>query len=379
MRTNILVVDDDKQIRILLSNALRQLGGFAVEVATTAEEAIRKIEGSKVDLALVDLQLPGMDGLELITEIMRYRSEILTVLMTGRGSIDSAVEAMKRGASDYLTKPIDLDELMARLRRVLLLQERFVSIKMLADQLQRANQELTRLDEMKTSFLLHASHELRTPLTALRSMIQLIRDGKAGTITDQQEEFLSIARTNIDHLANIVNDLLDLSRIESGRMELNLAPLDLEGLVGYIHTLLLPQAEEKSIRLTCDVPDDLPMVWGDREKVERIMMNLVGNAFKFTPEGGIVCISAGTFGEDGKNAVVSVRDSGIGIPKDQLANVFERFYQVKGADNGKGNGIGIGLAITKGLVEAHQGTIWVESEVGKGSQFVFTLPISEEP
>jgi len=150
-------------------------------------------------------------------------------LMTGRGSIDSAVEAMKRGASDYLTKPIDLDELMARLRRVLLFQERFVSIKMLADQLQRANQELTRLDEMKTTFLLHASHELRTPLTALRSMIQLIREGKAGTITDQQEEFLSIARTNIDHLANIVNDLLDLSRIESGRMELNLAPLIWKG------------------------------------------------------------------------------------------------------------------------------------------------------
>jgi len=160
---------------------------------------------------------------------------------------------------------------------------------------------------------------------------------------------------------------------------LNLAPLDLEGLIGYIHTLLLPQAEEKSIRLTCDVPEGLPMVWGDREKVERILMNLVGNAFKFTPEGGTVSISAGTLGEDGKYAVVSVRDSGIGIPKDQLASVFERFYQVKGGDNGKGNGIGIGLAITKGLVEAHQGTIWVESEVGKGSQFIFTLPISEEP
>jgi len=327
--------------------------------------------------------MPKMDGLELITRVLAAKPQILTILMTGHGSVDSAIEAMKRGASDFLTKPISLDELFLRLRKVLEEKNRFMSLKDYAAELERANQELKRIDQMKSEFVSVASHELRTPLSAIKNAVQLILKGKTGEINETQVRFLSLAERNIDRLTNILNDLLNLSRIESGKVEMSLEDFDLKGVIELVAVSLKPQADVKSIQLETEVPEQLPMVYGDREKIEQILINLIGNALKFTPEGGQIRIMVEPYpvhpeGESAQMVSVSVKDTGIGIPKEHLEAVFEKFHQVEGSLQRSLGGTGLGLAITKGLVEALNGKIWVESEIGKGSTFTLTLPAAQK-
>jgi signal transduction histidine kinase/GGDEF domain-containing protein len=326
--------------------------------------------------------MPKMDGLQLVTEIARSKPEILTVLMTGHGSIDSALEAMKRGASDYLMKPLNLDELIIRIRKVLEEKQRFVRLKDFADQLERANQELRRVDAMKSEFVSVASHELRTPLAAIKNAVQLMLSGKTGEVNENQEKFLSMADRNINRLTNILNDLLSLSRIESGKIELNFQNVALKRIIELTASSIRPQADVKSIQIEVGVPEQLPAVYGDPEKIEQILTNLIGNSIKFTAEGGKILITAkplpkGKEGGYGDRVDVSVIDTGIGIPPEHLESIFEKFHQVEGSLHRSVSGTGLGLAITKGLVEAHQGKIWAESEVGKGSTFIFTLPMAE--
>jgi signal transduction histidine kinase/GGDEF domain-containing protein len=382
MENRILVVDDEKEIRDFLYKALSRMGGFHVEAAETAEEALKKIEKDPFDLVLTDLKMPKMDGLQLVTEIARSKPEILTVLMTGHGSIDSALEAMKRGASDYLMKPLNLDELIIRIRKVLEEKQRFVRLKDFADQLERANQELRRVDAMKSEFVSVASHELRTPLAAIKNAVQLMLSGKTGEVNENQEKFLSMADRNINRLTNILNDLLSLSRIESGKIELNFQNVALKRIIELTASSIRPQADVKSIQIEVGVPEQLPAVYGDPEKIEQILTNLIGNSIKFTAEGGKILITAkplpkGKEGGYGDRVDVSVIDTGIGIPPEHLESIFEKFHQVEGSLHRSVSGTGLGLAITKGLVEAHQGKIWAESEVGKGSTFIFTLPMAE--
>jgi len=377
MQNRILVVDDEKEIRDFLLKTLTRLKGYDVELAENGEEALKKIEKGNFDLVLTDLKMPDPDGLQLVTEIGKSKPEILTVLMTGHGTIDSALEAMKRGASDYLTKPLNLNEMMVRLEKVLEDRQRFVKLRDFATQLEKANQELKRIDEMKSEFVSVASHELRTPLAAIKNAVQLILQGKTGEINENQKNFLSMADRNISRLTNILNDLLNLSRIESGKIDLNFEELDPRTLIEFILSSLKPQADGKSLQLSIEIQRELPAVYGDREKVEQILTNLVGNAIKFTPEGGEITVSALPSPRGRNKLAISVRDSGIGISEDQFEKIFEKFHQVEGSLHRSVSGTGLGLAITKGLVEAHHGEIWVESQIGKGSTFTFTLSISE--
>jgi signal transduction histidine kinase len=377
MENRILVVDDEKEIREMLWKAFNRLSNFRVELAEDGEEALKKIEQQNFDLVLTDLKMPGKDGLQLVDDIAKSKPEILTVLMTGHGTIDSALEAMKQGASDYLMKPLNLEEMVVRLQRVLEERKRFVRLRDFAAQLERANLELKRVDQMKSEFISVASHELRTPLATIKNVVQLILKGKTGEINEVQTNFLSMAEKNIDRLTNILTNLLDLSRIESGKIQMKSEELDLRGVIEFILSSLKPQADGKSIQLNMEVAEEIRRVYGDREKIEQILTNLIGNAIKFTSEGGEVSVLAKPFHEQGGMVAISVRDSGIGIPEDQLEKVFGKFYQVEGSLNRSVSGTGLGLAITKELVEASDGTIWVESEVGKGSTFTFTLPVSK--
>lgn len=382
MESRILVVDDEKEIRSFLSRALTRLGGFQVELAESGEEALQKIEKEPFDLILTDLKMPKMDGLQLISEIGKSKPETLTMIMTGHGTIDSALEAMKRGATDYLMKPLNLDELIVRIRKVLDEKQRFVRLRDFADQLEKANQELRRIDGMKSEFVSVASHELRTPLTAIKNAVQLVLKGTAGKINENQAKFLSMAERNINRLTNILNDLLNLSRIESGKIELKFENIELKGIIELTTSSLRSNGDGKSIKIDVEINEHLPAVYGDPEKIEQILTNLIGNAIKFTPEGGRILVTAQPLTHDGKaghgdRVAISIKDTGIGIPSEHLDAIFEKFHQVEGSLQRSVSGTGLGLAIAKGLVEAHQGQIWVESEVGKGSTFTFTLPISE--
>jgi signal transduction histidine kinase/DNA-binding response OmpR family regulator len=250
-------------------------------------------------------------------------------------------------------------------------------LKEYATELERANQGLRKIDEIKSEFVAVASHELRTPLAAIKNAVQLMLQGRTGEINENQAKFLLMAERNINRLTSILNNLLDLSRIESGKIGLQFEEIDIREPIEFVLSSLKPQADGKSVQLNVEVEKDLPSVYGDRAKVEQILTNLVGNAIKFTLQGGTISVLAAPYHGDGNMVAISVRDSGIGIPEDQLEKVFEKFYQVEGSLHRTVSGTGLGLAITKGLVEANHGKIWVESEVGKGSTFTFTLPISK--
>lgn len=243
-------------------------------------------------------------------------------------------------------------------------------------ELARANEELNKLDQMKSDFIATVSHELRTPLTAIKNAVDLLVNKEAGPLTNHQDRFLSIAARNIRRLSTMINDILDFSKIEAGKLELRFAEVHLASVIKQVLATYQAQAQTGAVRLQMDCDQDMPAVYGDPDRLEQVMGNLLGNALKFTPKGGQITLTA----HRGQEAVeVRVADTGVGIAPEHQVHLFERFYQVGDSLTKSTVGSGLGLAIVKELVEAHGGTIRVESEVGKGSTFIFTLHASSSP
>ncbi len=243
-------------------------------------------------------------------------------------------------------------------------------------QLEVANERLKELDRLKSDFVSNVSHELRTPLTAIKGAVDLILREVPGPLNEKQSHYLARVRSNTEHLAGLINDLLDLSKIEEGKMELQVARMSLGGLVHEVAETLKPIAAEKPIELEMIASGPSILVCADRDKITQVLTNLIGNAIKFTPAHGKVTV---TMARDYADWVrVSVSDTGPGIPSDDRGRIFDKFYQV--AENGgpKPKGTGLGLAISKTLVELHGGKMWVESEPSRGSTFYFTLPAAGE-
>jgi signal transduction histidine kinase len=236
-----------------------------------------------------------------------------------------------------------------------------------------ANERLKELDRIKSDFVSNVSHELRTPLTAIKGAVDLVLREVAGPLTEKQIHYLTRVRANTQHLAGLINDLLDLSKIESGKIEFKASRVSLAGLVHDVVETLRPIAAEKIIALEATISEPI-LVWADRDKVNQVLMNLIGNAIKFTLAQGRVTVSASRNGKE--NVQVCVSDTGPGVPADEKQKIFDKFYQIAEAGGAKPKGTGLGLAISKSLVELHGGKIWVESEDGRGSTFSFTLPVS---
>jgi signal transduction histidine kinase len=239
-------------------------------------------------------------------------------------------------------------------------------------QLEVANDRLQELDRLKSDFVSNVSHELRTPLTAIKGAVDLILREVPGPLNEKQSHYLARVRSNTQHLAGLINDLLDLSKIEEGKIELQAARMSLGGLVHEVMETLKPIAAEKPIELEVTTLEPSILVWADRDKITQMLTNLIGNAIKFTPPHGRVMVSSACNDKDWVR--VSVSDTGPGIPANERERIFDKFYQVAEIGGPKPKGTGLGLAISKTLVELHGGKIWVESEPGRGSTFYFTLP-----
>jgi signal transduction histidine kinase len=254
----------------------------------------------------------------------------------------------------------------------------------LAAEQQRLERERAEATEREKDELLSAvSHELRTPLTAIKGFTQLLLAGDVGALTTDQRELLEIVDRNADRQLGLVNDLLDVSRLQAGRLALRCAPLDMAGLVADAAATFRLQLAEKAQRLTVHVPDALPRVLADPARVAQILANLLSNAHKYTPAGGAICISAGLAagamaGSAGTPGFVriEVADSGLGLTSDEQRQVFERFFRAKNRTVHETSGAGLGLAITRQLVVLHGGEIHVTSAPGQGSTFGFTLPVA---
>jgi len=230
--------------------------------------------------------------------------------------------------------------------------------------------DLVRLDRLKSDFISIVSHELKTPLTSIRGFVKLLAAQRVGEVNEKQKHYLEIVEKQAESLTALINDLLDLSRIESGAMEVRLEPISLRELIDEVVLQMRGQASEKSIKVEVSVPLDLPSVLGDHDRLRQVFFNLLDNAIKFTGEGGRVLISASPLGGE---CLVRVEDNGVGIPPSDLERVFEKFYQVESSMTRQRGGTGLGLAITKQLVKAHGGDIWVRSQLGEGSVFFVKL------
>jgi PAS domain S-box-containing protein len=230
------------------------------------------------------------------------------------------------------------------------------------------------LDRLKASFVANVSHELRTPLVAVDKSLSLILSGTAGNVSENQQQLLSIAQRNIKRLGLLINDLLDLSKLEAGKMQLKRESALIEEVINESVYSLDTWAKTKSIKIEKKIQEGLPEVYIDPNRIIQVLNNLIGNAIKFTPRGGNITISA-NLNEASREVLISVKDSGIGIAKEDLPKIFSKFYQVGERTTTDIGGTGIGLSIAKEIVELHGGRIWVESEKNKGTKFTFKLPL----
>jgi signal transduction histidine kinase len=238
--------------------------------------------------------------------------------------------------------------------------------------LEVSHRRLQELDRVKSDFLLSVSHELRTPLTAIKGSVDNMLDGVTGTLSEMQRRYLVRVQANADRLVRLINDLLDLARIEEGTIRVTPSFFSLVGLAGELVDSLRPVASAKGLELKLVAHPDPLIVHADRDKVGQVLMNLIGNAIKFTPPGGRVDIDV--TGADDEQARVRITDTGDGIPPEELPRVFDKFYQVQLGVQARAKGTGLGLSIARGLVELQGGRIWAESQVGRGSRFTFTVP-----
>lgn len=285
-----------------------------------------------------------------ISELKRPADEI------GKGNYDVKIEPASRD---------EIGELAS------IFKQMSVSLKKSRGELERSYEDLKELDKLKSEFVATASHELRSPLGIVRGYLEVVRDGILGEVNEAQEERLAKALAHVDELTSLTNDLLDLSRIEAKKWKIAKKPLVLAEVVTSVLAEVDSKAKEKKHEIEVDIPSKFPKVRVDKESLTRVLVNLLDNAVKFTPEEGKIAIHA--LDEKEKIHIV-VEDNGIGISQEHLPRIFDRFYTVESSLTRKLAGVGLGLSIAKGIVEAHGGEIWAESTPGEGTKVHFTLP-----
>jgi signal transduction histidine kinase len=251
-------------------------------------------------------------------------------------------------------------------------------VKERTKELESALEKVQLISKQKSEFISSVSHELRTPLTSIKGYASILMAGKIGEIPVAVKDRLAKINTHSDSLVKMINDLLDIARIESGRADMKYVLQPIKPLIDNIADLLTPQMTTRELNLKVDLPPDLPDVYIDRNHAERVFINLVGNALKFTPAKGTITIAANPKLDDREMIVFSVSDTGIGIKEDDLAKLFEEFYRVDNEINAGVKGTGLGLSLVKQIVEAHGGRVWVTSKLNVGTTFFFTLPTAKE-
>lgn len=262
----------------------------------------------------------------------------------------------------------------------------------LYQELIETNHKLEKLERLKSEFISIVSHELRTPLTSIKNSLDILMSGRCGEITQAADKFLSMAMRNVQRLSGIINDLLDLSKIEAGKMDFNFAPTNINIVIGYVKSALSEVAKTKGLNLITSEAENLPDITADAQRLEQVLTNLVSNAIKFTPENKTIKISSSLVNskdikineyfkdsiklKEGDYIEVCVEDEGIGIAEKDLLHAFDKFAQIENSLSRKAGGTGLGLPIAKQLLEAHRGAIWCDSELHKGSKFYFVIPVS---
>jgi signal transduction histidine kinase len=390
----ILLVDDDEVDRMAVRRALRN-SELAVKITevTNSKDTREQLLARSYDCVLLDFRLPEQNGLSLVRQLRQSGVGIPIIVLTGQGDEQIAVDLMKAGASDYMVKTrVSADSLTHLLRNAIrvyraeqreaaardalrrtneLLREQNRELERQRQQIQDQNLKLLEAYRVKSEFLATVSHELRTPLNAIMGFSQILGSQSKGQLNDYQKEMVQRIFTNGKNLLNLVNDILDLSRLEAKRLTLNPVPFNLHNLVQATLSELRPLADEKSLTVTVSFDMDNSTIINDEHRLRQILVNLLSNAIKFTDNGTIeLKVSA----PHPDRIAIAVTDTGVGIAPDALPHIFESFRQIDQTLRRQRPGTGLGLAIVHSLVEMMGGTITVQSEVGRGSTFHFEFP-----
>lgn len=406
----VLIVDDEKSIRITLGTFLRDAGYDTIEAADV-QEAMGWVDRRPLDVALLDLLLAGGSGLDVARYIRERQPDARTILMTGEPNFASASQAIRLRVFDYLVKPIGKQATLeivglaaaakareeeygallrerARMQEYLerQVEERTATLSAEVEEHRKAQRALELAHDALTSrnvelqnFYHTVSHELKTPLTSAREFVSILLDGIAGPLTDEQREYLQLVRESCDQLQFCVGDLLEATRLDTGKLEVRSVDTSVEGLVANVAKAMAPAMQAKGIEFRCEVDPALVSVPLDERRINQVCVNLLSNALKFTPEGGVVTVRVGNDPDSPEWIRFSVSDTGRGIAPEHLARVFDKLYQVKETDSSIVGGVGLGLYIASGIVRLHGGRMWVESTVGRGSTFYFTVPKRAQP
>jgi len=356
----VLVIDDEESMRDSCHQVLTK-EGYRVETAVDAESGLRKVRELSPDIVLVDLKMPRMSGTEVLKEITAIDPTIVAVVITGYATVESAVEAMKSGAYDFLPKPFTPDELRIVTKRGL--EKRRMSAEMEA--LRKEN------ERMRENFVTVVTHEMRAPLVAVEQYLEVMLEEMAGNVTPKQKEILDHSRKRVDWLLTLVNEWLSMSRIQRGKIVESLETVTLRELLEESAALVKPQADEKGIDIKVDVAEGIEHIEGDKDALSHVFMNLVSNAVKYNHDEGSVRVTAI---DKSDGIAVDVEDTGIGIPEGSLPFIFDEFFRVKTDEGRSVPGTGLGLTIVKRIVKAHRGHVAVKSVVGQGSTFTVFLP-----
>jgi signal transduction histidine kinase len=371
----ILVIEDEDQVRESYIDMFKFFG-YEVEAAPNGREGLSKIVKHDFDIVVTDLYMPEMNGLEVLNYIKKSKPYTEVIVITGFATLDNAIQAMKVGAYDYFTKPVDIDHVRIVLSKCVQQQR----AKRENEELKSLNERLKELNEMKDKFITITNHELRTPLTVLKGYLELIdyylQDSKNADLNDA----FSVVAETMKELVCIIEDMHDVSSFNHGKKKLNITELDLKQLLLVIYKEMKVLFENRTIDLDIRLDDPDVIVQGDYDRIKRSIRELLQNALKFTPRGGKVTLQY-SVNEKNKKTSIKVIDTGIGIPPDKQGLVFEPFYEIQDPMNHMtskteflGGGIGLGLTLAKDVFESHQGTLLLESEVGKGSTFTAVIP-----
>ncbi len=367
-QTTILVVDDELGMREGCRRVLVP-AGYNVNTASDLVTAHNLMQEADYDIYLLDVMLPDGSGLDLLADIVQRDPQAICIIVTGFGSIDMAIEAVRQGAYDFLSKPFTADELLIAVGQGLERRE-LKAIEAQSEELARAKAELERLDQAKSQLMLQMAHELRAPVAAVQSYINLILGGY--TAPAELEPTLSRVHERLEEVLDLIADLLELAHLKqaSGLSRGNQEPQDMAAILTKVSDLFQQQANEKEQILQVEILDR-PSVTADPKHLEQIWTNLISNAIKYTPRGGQITVKLQSEQDTARGTVA---DSGIGISEDDFPHLFEDFFRTDEAKATGEIGTGLGLAIVKQIVESYQGEISVTSEPGQGSRFTFTLP-----
>lgn len=374
---SILVIDDEEGIRKGCIRVLRP-AGYRVETATGFQDGLNRIRSDQFDLILLDVMMPDGKGIDLLEPIRERDPEAIAILITGYATVELAVDAIKRGAYDFISKPFSGQLLVMTVqqglqkRHLSMEAKRLQAVERQVAELQQAREQAERLSEFKSTFATMVAHELRSPLGGAQSLVRTLHRGLAGPLNPRQDELLGRVEMRLDGLLNLVNDLLTLAASRSLAAE---KPLQTVKIVPVLQRVLQANEEQalaRHVSLDYITPPCDASVLATEDGLETVLTNLVGNAVKYTlPDG---CVRVELLAAEGQTRL-SISDTGIGIPEQDLAHIGEEFFRAANARGNNIQGTGLGMSIVKELLQRFNVHMNVKSQVGQGTTIVLEFPL----